>query len=61
MLARPTTNAFVADRRSDAESLGRRLADEIGDPDAFTRMLRDGFEDLAISPEDAPTALALLD
>jgi len=40
-------NAFVADRRPDAERLGRRLADEVGDPDAFTRMLRSGFEELA--------------
>ena len=40
-------NAFVADRRPDAEALGRRLAAELGDPDSFTRMLRAGLEDLA--------------
>jgi 3-methyladenine DNA glycosylase AlkD len=40
-------NAFVADRRPDAEALGRRLADEIGDPESFARTLRSGFADLA--------------
>jgi len=40
-------NTFVADRRSDAEDLGRRLAAEIGDPDVFTRMLRAGLDGLA--------------
>jgi 3-methyladenine DNA glycosylase AlkD len=39
--------AFVADRRGDAEALGRRLADEIGDPEAFARTLRRGLDDLA--------------
>lgn len=39
-------SAFVAGRRSEAESLGRRLADEIGDPDAFAAMLRAGFDAL---------------
>jgi 3-methyladenine DNA glycosylase AlkD len=40
-------NAFVADRRPDAESLGRRLADEVNDPDAFAAMLRSGLDDLS--------------
>ncbi len=40
-------NAFVADRRPEAEDLGRRLADEVNDPDAFAAMLRAGFEDLS--------------
>jgi 3-methyladenine DNA glycosylase AlkD len=40
-------NAFVAGRRPDAEALGRRLADEIGDPESFARTLRTGFADLA--------------
>jgi 3-methyladenine DNA glycosylase AlkD len=40
-------NAFVADRRPDAEALGRRLAEELGDPEAFAAMLRAGFADLA--------------
>jgi len=40
-------NAFVADRRPDAEALGRRVAAELGDPEAFTRMLRAGLDDLA--------------
>ncbi len=40
-------NAFVADRRPDAESLGRRLADEVNDPDAFATTLRSGLDDLS--------------
>ena len=39
--------SFVAERKPDAEALGRRLADEIGDPDAFAAALRAGFADLA--------------
>jgi len=40
-------NAFVADRRPEAEALGRRLADEVNDPTEFARILRDGLERLA--------------
>ena len=40
-------NAFVADRRSDAEALGHRVAAELGDPDAFTRMLGAWLDDLS--------------
>jgi 3-methyladenine DNA glycosylase AlkD len=40
-------NALVADRRPDAESLGRALADEVGDPDRFAAVLRDGLAALA--------------
>jgi 3-methyladenine DNA glycosylase AlkD len=40
-------NAFVADRRPEAEALGRHLAAELGDPEAFTRMLRAGLDDLS--------------
>jgi 3-methyladenine DNA glycosylase AlkD len=40
-------NAFVADRRPDAEALGRRVAAELGDPETFTRMLSAGLDDLA--------------
>jgi len=40
-------NAFVADRRPDAEALGRRVAEELGDPETFTRMLSAGLDDLA--------------
>jgi 3-methyladenine DNA glycosylase AlkD len=39
--------AFVAGHRSRAEELGRRLAAEIGDPEAFARMLSAGFAHLA--------------
>ncbi len=39
--------AFVADRRWVAEALGRRLADEIADPDAFAAVLREGFDRLS--------------
>ena len=38
---------FVADHRSDAEMLGRRLADEVGDPDRFAAVLSDGLGGLA--------------
>jgi 3-methyladenine DNA glycosylase AlkD len=38
---------LVADRRPAAERLGRELADQVGDPDAFAAMLRDGFRELA--------------
>ena len=38
---------FVADRRPDAEALGRRLADELNDPTEFARVLRDGLQQLA--------------
>ena len=40
-------NALVADRRADAEALGRALADEVGDPDRFATVLRDGLAALA--------------
>jgi 3-methyladenine DNA glycosylase AlkD len=40
-------NELVADRRSDAEDLGRALADEVGDPDRFARVLSDGLAALA--------------
>lgn len=39
--------AFVLDRRPAAEALGRRLADETGDPDAFAAVLRSGLTRLA--------------
>ncbi|HET7029618.1 MAG TPA: DNA alkylation repair protein [Candidatus Limnocylindrales bacterium] len=39
--------AFVADRKADAEDLGRRLADDIDDPDRFATTLSEGFADLA--------------
>jgi 3-methyladenine DNA glycosylase AlkD len=39
--------AFVADHRSDAEALGRHLADEIGDPDQLASVLRAGLAALA--------------
>jgi 3-methyladenine DNA glycosylase AlkD len=39
--------AFVAEHRAGAEALGRRLADEIDDPDRFAAMLSDGFAGLA--------------
>lgn len=40
-------NELVADRRSDAENLGRALADEVRDPDRFARALNDGLATLA--------------
>jgi 3-methyladenine DNA glycosylase AlkD len=40
-------NALVADRRSDAEALGRALADDVGDPEQFATVLRAGLADLA--------------
>jgi len=40
-------NALIADRRPDAEVLGRALADEVGDPDRFAAVLRDGLAALA--------------
>jgi 3-methyladenine DNA glycosylase AlkD len=40
-------NAFVADRRPDAEALGRRLADETGDAAAFVAELEAGLGALA--------------
>jgi 3-methyladenine DNA glycosylase AlkD len=39
--------ALVADRRPAAEALGRRLADDLGDPDAFAATLREGLAALA--------------
>jgi len=39
--------ASVLDRRPAAEDLGRRLADEVGDPDAFAAVLRAGLTRLA--------------
>ena len=39
--------AFVADRRRLGEELGRRLADEIPDPDAFADVLREGLDRLS--------------
>ena len=38
---------FVADRRLEAEALGRALADEVGDPDRFADVLRTGLGALA--------------
>ena len=40
-------NELVADRRPDAEELGRRLADETGDPDRFADVLSDGLQALS--------------
>ena len=39
--------ALVADRRSDAVMLGRRLAEETGDPDRFAAVLSAGLAELA--------------
>lgn len=39
--------SLVLDRRPVAEDLGRRLADEVGDPDAFAAVLRAGLTRLA--------------
>ena len=39
--------AFVASRRPDAEALGVRLADDVGDPEAFTDALRASLRTLA--------------
>ena len=41
------TVAFVADRRADAATLGRALAELAGDPDAFARALTAGLASLA--------------
>ena len=38
---------FVADRRAQAEALGRQLADDVQDPDAFAARLRAGLATLA--------------
>ncbi len=38
---------FVADRRADAEALGRRLSDDVADPDRFAAVLREGLASLA--------------
>jgi 3-methyladenine DNA glycosylase AlkD len=38
---------LVAARRERAEAIGRGLAEEIGDPDAFATGLREGFDELA--------------
>ncbi|MBA2720732.1 MAG: DNA alkylation repair protein [Chloroflexi bacterium] len=46
----PTTaraTDFVAAHRVGAENLGRRLADDVGDPDAFAAHLRQGLARLA--------------
>lgn len=40
-------SALVADRRPEAEALGRRLADEVGDPTGFAEILDRGLADLA--------------
>ena len=40
-------SALVADRRPDAASLGRRLADATTDPDQFVAVLREGLAALA--------------
>jgi 3-methyladenine DNA glycosylase AlkD len=40
-------NTLVADRRPDAEELGRRLAEETGDPDRFAAVLSAGLAALA--------------
>jgi 3-methyladenine DNA glycosylase AlkD len=39
--------AFVAEHKPRAEELGRRLADEIDDPDRFARLLSQGFATFA--------------
>ena len=39
--------AFVAGHRDAAETIGRRLAEETGDPEAFARVLSEGFASLA--------------
>ena len=39
--------AFVAAHRPEAEALGRQLADDLDDPDAFAARLSQGFADLA--------------
>jgi 3-methyladenine DNA glycosylase AlkD len=39
--------ALVADRRPEAEALGRRLADDLQDPGAFAAALHDGLARLA--------------
>jgi 3-methyladenine DNA glycosylase AlkD len=39
--------AFVADRRPDAERMGRALADALADPAAFAELLRDDLTQLA--------------
>jgi 3-methyladenine DNA glycosylase AlkD len=39
-------DALVADRRADAEALGRSLVDDIADPDAFAATLRGGLAEL---------------
>lgn len=38
--------AFVAEHKPIAEALGRRLADELDDPDRFASILTDGFRGL---------------
>jgi 3-methyladenine DNA glycosylase AlkD len=38
---------FVTDRREDAEALGRRLADDLNDPEAFARTLEAGLSTLS--------------
>jgi 3-methyladenine DNA glycosylase AlkD len=45
--ATPRAVAFVAARRESAEELGGRLAELIGDPEAFATELRSGMEALA--------------
>ena len=39
--------AFVAARKPEAEALGRRLGDQVADPDALARELRNGLAGLA--------------
>jgi 3-methyladenine DNA glycosylase AlkD len=39
--------AFVAEHKPEAEALGRHLADELDDPDAFAAVLTKGFATLA--------------
>jgi 3-methyladenine DNA glycosylase AlkD len=39
--------AFVAARRADAETIGKEIAERVGDPDALAAGLRDGFQRLA--------------
>ena len=39
--------AFVAAHRERAEAIGRELAEDVGDPDAFARRLADGLRELA--------------
>ena len=41
------STAFVADRRADAERMGRELAESLADPEAFAAELRRGLAELS--------------